>query len=454
MATLQLFNQTPVINILATLERTNNDVCRALALRIRLCNSDKNQYVGRGMFTDKNGKKADGRGTITACGSKFCPHCVSKSARENFKTARYILDNLVNPKSLTLTLPDSALVGLSLDRQFKIFNYFYRELYRHSNFFQNKKNKPKKIDGTVKGIEFTADKNGNARHVHSHHILDCQFLSYEDLLADVNKAFRVTCNHFGLKFQEVKNLFLREVVEKVTDAKTQVSKKETIQKLSRYLTKPQNWHILKPAELIEMVISEKKYRMFSTSGSCAALARQGRELSKNARERKYQQTATIYRKTLIVPNPLPTPATATTVSPVPAVATPKQPKRIRKKSWRYRIKNKLISLEDYKRELEASFTLMCEFRMVQLPNKYYWVADFRTLDGMPFETWLYHHEKAKKKKSLADKRLKRAVYEPPKAGYLFPQPTAVTPQPAKFAPVIGDGFIGNRKPQPPVVYNF
>lgn len=458
MATIHIFNKKPVLHIANTLERTNRDVCRALAARIRLCNSDKNGYIGKGMFVNDYGRKKDGIGTITACNSKFCPSCVSKNSRQNFRTAKYILDNLVNPKWLVLTLPDSALIGLTLDKQFEIFNYFYRELYRHSNLFQNKKNRPKKIDGTLKTIEFTEDENGNARHVHYNMILDCQFLSYKDLLADVNKAFKVSCNRFGLKFQEVENLFLREVVEKVTDDETQISKIEVNRKVARYICKPQAWHILKPDELVEMVENEKKYRMFATTGSCAVLARQARELDKKARERKYKNAATIYQQNLIVPNPTittPTTATATptpaTAPTVPAVVTPKQPRKPRKKSWRYRIVNKLITLADYKKELDETFLMMSEFRMVQLQEKYYWVTDFRTLDGIPFSYWLHHHKKAKKRRDSDARRSKRAVYEPSKIGALFPDKTVIKPS---SLPVVVGGFIGNRKPQPAFVCSF
>ena len=458
MATLQFFNQKPVLHIAQTLERTNNDVCKALAARIRLCNSDKNNYIGKGMFTNDFGRKKDGLGSITACGSKFCPSCISKSARKNFRTTQYILKNLYRPKFLTLTLPDHTLAGLFIDEQFEVFAYAYRELYRHSNFFQNKKNKPKIIDGTVKAVEFTdEDGGGNAHHVHYHLIADADYIDRNEFLAEWNNAFKIACNRFKLKFQPVTNFHIKTVVEDVTDEDNQISKIDVNRKVARYLTKPQNWHTIKPNELIKMVENETKHRMFAVTGTCAELARQGRELSKKARERKYQRTAYIYQQNLIVPNPIPTPASTTTISAAPTPATPtptpKQPRNPRKKSWRHRIKNKEISVEDYLKELDASFLMMCEFRMKQLPEKYYWATDFRTLDGVPFETRLRYIEQDRKKQKRADNRFKRLGYKPVKNGSLFDkQPT--TNKPVAALPVIAGGFIGNRKPQPAPVYNF
>lgn len=454
MATINIFNQPSVLHIANTLERTNSDVCKALAARIRLCNSDKNQYIGKGMFTNDFGRKKDGLGSITACGSKFCPSCVSKSARRNFRTAQYILENLYRPKFLTLTLPDSVLVGLTLDKHFEVFTYAYRELYRHSNFFQNKGNKPKIIDGTIKAVEFTDEDGGDAHHVHYHLIADADYIDRKDFLAEWNNAFKIACKRFKLKYQPVTNFHIKTVVEDVTDENEQISKIDVNRRVARYLTKPQNWHSLKPAELVEMVENETKHRMFATTGTCAELARQGRELSEKARERKYKRTAYIYQQTLIVPNSSSIPVPATPVSPISAAATPKQPKRIRKKSWRYRIKHKLIGLEDYKKELEETFTMMCEFRMRQLQEKYYWATDFRTLDGIPFSYWLHHHEKAKKKRDSEARRSKRVVCEPAKVGLLFPEMQTTVKPPSVVLPVISGGFIGNRKSQPLVVYNY
>ena len=456
MATLQFFNQKPVLHIAQTLERTNNDVCKALAARIRLCNSDKNNYIGKGMFTNDFGRKKDGLGSITACGSKFCPSCISKSARKNFRTTQYILENLYYPKFLTLTLPDHTLAGLSIDKQFEVFAYAYRELYRHSNFFQNKKNKPKIIDGTIKAVEFTdEDGGGNAHHVHYHLIADADYIDRNEFLAEWNNAFKIACNRFKLKFQPVTNFHIKTVVEEVTDEDEQISKIDVNRKVARYLTKPQNWHSIKPDELIEMVENETKNRMFAVTGTCAELARQGRELSKKARERKYQRTAYIYQQNLIVPTStsiaVSTPASTTTISAAPTpttpTPTPKKPRNPRKKSWRYRIKNKLITLEDYKKELDASFLMMCEFRMKQLPEKYYWATDFRTLDGVPFGTRLRYIEQDRKKQKRADNRFKRLGYEPVKNGSLFPELRSVKPAPIIFVPPSNSG-----KPAP--VYNF
>lgn len=449
MATINIFNQKTVLHIAPTLERTGSDVCKALAARIRLCNSDKNNYIGKGMFTNDFGRKKDGLGSITACGSKFCPNCVSKSARRNFRAAQFILENLYRPKFLTLTLPNRVFVGLPLDKQFEIFAYAYRELYRHSNFFQTKGNKPKTIDGTVKAIEFTEDETDNAKHVHYHLIADTDYIDRKEFLAEWNHAFKIACNRFKLKFQPVTNFHIKTVVEEVTDEDQQISKIEVNRKVARYLTKPQHWHTLKPAELVEMVEDETKYRMFATTGTCAVLARQARELKEKARERRHKRmvAAYIYQRNLIVPNSTSNPVPAT---PIPTPAAPKQPRKTRKKSWRYRIKNKLITLEDYKKELNETFSMMCEFRMVQLQDKYYWATDFRTLDGIPFLYWLHHYKKAKKKRDSDARRLKRAV-SPSTVSLFDAKPKAV--KPVMALPVVGD-FIGNRKPQPEAVYNF
>ena len=456
MTTLKFFNQKPVLHIAQTLERTNSDVCKAQAYRIRQCNGNNANYIAKGMFTNDFGRKKDGLGSLQPCGSKICPSCVSKSARRNYRKAEYILNSLRRPKFLTLTFPDRALVGLSMDKQLEFSAYVYRELYRHSNFFQNKKNKSKIIRGTVKAIEFT-DEDGTAKHPHYQLICDSDYINKDDFLVDLNKAVKIACNRFGLKFQSVTNFFVKTIVKKVTDEKTQISKIEVNRKVARYLTKPQNWHTLKPNELIEMVENETKHRMFATTGTCAKLAKQFEEQKAKMRERRYQRmvAANVHRKNLIVPTPSKNPSkNPVSATPIPATSTSKQPKKQKKKSWRYRIKNKLITLEDYKKEFDETHLIMCEFRMKQLMEKYFWVTDWRTLDGIPFETTLRYIEQDKKRAAQVAGRAKRVVYDADKnARLLFPE--LQTQKPASVVlPVVGNGFIGNRKPQPAVVYNF
>ncbi len=48
----------------------------------------------------------------------------------------------------------------------------------------------------------------------------------------------------------------------------------------------------------------------------------------------------------------------------------------------------------------------------QLPSKYYWATEWKTLDGLPFELRLRYIEQDKKKQKSIASRLQRAVYDP------------------------------------------
>lgn len=335
------------------------------------------------MFPARSGCKADGIGALWMCGSKLCSCCVSKPARKNRKLAEYVLDNLKYSRRrfIVLTMPDKSLSGHSLDEQVQIINYAYRQMYRHSDYFKNT------VDGAIKTLEFTVDKRRtNPYHVHINLIADASLISYTTLKEEWNKAIQIAFNQFGIASSESQAIiYIKQIVKRAiqkTDERKEINEQNALEKISRYITKPQNWAKLPISELAGIIGDRKFFRLFEVSGSCREIARAVRRSSPKQRPVKATPDVSSFSTMAVV---APTSSVQLKNPFVPAVSPhfPNPPPKRRKKSWYRRISDGDISLKDYKYELETDFVKARKFRTEQLRKKYFWV-NFRTLDGIAF----------------------------------------------------------------------
>ena len=91
-----------------------NDILWGLDLRLRLCASRKNHWVGNDLHNTESGDLYDANGVQWACSCRLCPDYVAKIARRARKQLRTALANywlLVgeNYKFVTFTIPNPNL---------------------------------------------------------------------------------------------------------------------------------------------------------------------------------------------------------------------------------------------------------------------------------------------------------------------------------------------------------
>ncbi len=365
-------------------------VAPAIAERIRLCNSDKNVFFGKDMFTNRNGTPATGIGGIWNCGSVFCHQCVARPARKNRPIAEYVFDNLPKHKRvfIVLTMPDNSFSHYSLDTQLEICQYAFRHLYRHSDYFKSV------VKGAIKTVEFTInDLRKNPYHVHINLLADAGFISHLKLKQEWTKALEISVARFGIVWKcptknGLANVRLKQIVSHEVNPKNdhkQINDKKVVFELCKYVTKPQTWQHIPTAHLSDIAENEKVNRFFEVLGSCRRIAKAVRRYAPAVMARKAlklvftviemhkaQGLQYVHTSCLIVLNAL---FNLANYSHAP-------PKK-RKLSWFWRIKLGITTLTDYKKELDDLFYDAWKYRTKQL-RELYPKATFQTLAGARF----------------------------------------------------------------------
>jgi hypothetical protein len=416
------------------LDLVGSRVASAQAARIRLCNQDWNVFEGQGMVAP-SGKSFNGQGLLWNCNCRLCSFCVAKVSRRNRKISDFIVDNQppetyvfgrrVVPyewRYVVPTMPDDALVGLSLYRQRQIFYHAWRLFSTKSQWFKEV------VSGGIKTEEHTynefRDDSPNPYHYHGNLLLYCQFLDQKKFKEEWTKALKAAFKKYGVEWQcrtgykkfilslycflyskpsmdlynlvclraamcGLANVYLKRVVnyEVNEDHPTQISVKNAVKYITKYATKPQTWEEIPTDDLREVVENRRFWRMFEVFGSCRKTAlpirpkavtrcasapvivnyRAGELISQLSNGCFYVHTPNINAKSLPF-----------------AVANPSNaPPKERKKSWFYRVSTGITSVEKYKNEIINNFILIRSYRIKQL-QALYPLAKFRMLDGAKF----------------------------------------------------------------------
>ncbi len=389
--------------IAARLDLVGSKVACALSDRISLCNQNWNLCLGEGMVSGTTGATFDGRVLLWNCKSRFCSFCVSSLSRRSRKISNYIIENQpaetylycnrITPyewRFAVLTMPDDALIGLSLFHQREVFYHAWRLFSTKSKYFK------KVISGGIKTEEFTHDSAPNPYHYHGNLLLYCQFINQDQFKKDWTKAVKASFKRFGLTWQTPKtknglvNVYLKRVVNQRVneDHKTLISIQNAVKYVCKYATKSQTWEDIPLSDLKEITENRRFWRMFEVFGSCRETAKPLRlKAVKTAPQpvviinpRAGELISSLSNGGFYVHSP-----TINATNPVFAPANPAHapPTKLKKKSWFYRISNNLITNEKYRNELINNFIHIRQFRIKQLRSLYP-TAKFRMLDGAKF----------------------------------------------------------------------
>ncbi len=384
------------------LDLVGSRVASALSDRIRLCNQNWNLCLGQGLVS-ATGVTFDGRILLWNCKSRFCSFCVSSLSRRSRKISNYIIENQpietylyynkITPyewRFAVLTMPDDALIGLSLLHQREVFYYAWRLFSTKSKYFK------KVVSGGIKTEEFTHDSAPNPYHYHGNLLLYCQFIDHEQFKKDWTKAVKAAFKRFGLTWQAPKtknglvNVYLKRVVNQRVneDNKTLISVQNAVKYVCKYATKSQTWEDIPLLDLKEITENRRFWRMFEVFGSCRETAKpiRPKAIKTPAKPvvivnyRAGELISLLSNGCFYVHSPTINATTPAFAPANPAHAPPTKPK---KKSWFYRISNNLITNSAYRNELINNFIQIRSFRIKQLRSLYP-TAQFRMLDGVKF----------------------------------------------------------------------
>lgn len=393
------YKQELSTEIADTLESASGgDALSAVAFRIKNCVENENLYLAGDLFNKETGECFDGRGSLWGCNCRLCAFCVGKVAKEHRKKMRFVMANTKlligeNWYFNTFTLPDLAFVLYSLPTIAKVFQTAW-ENFTHCETNENKTQTwyQKHFRGGFKNCEFTIGRLKQF-HYHLHALMIGKSKIQRDNFIEIRrqwtKSLQFAFKQHGIKWQcNTVDGFAVVNVQKVDRA----SREGTINELCKYVTKGDSWSKVPTNQLIEVASMARFFRMFESFGVCRRIARRMPKLSaKEQNQRGEQQkeaknavnlllefllflnNGAYFNTTFLIPRIF------DRLSSNYSHAPPKKKKR----SWFHRIKDKEISLADYKNELLADISKAIHFRKIQL-RRMYPAATFRTLAGETF----------------------------------------------------------------------
>lgn len=378
------YKQTLSAGIAERLENhAETETARALAYRIKACNQNQNLFAAADLHDAGTGELFSGRGSLWACGSRFCSNCVGRLARRSAKISEFVFQNMP-PKPfhdwrfVVFTMPDAALAGLPLSAHHEIFYSAWRWLSTKSEFWK------KKVAGAIKTEEFTLNaERANIYHFHGNALVFGNFLDEKLLKIEWTRALKISFARFGIDWHcPTKNGLVDVQISRVSKSNL----KQTVSELCKYITKPQDWNKIPAEHLADVAGNPRFFRAFELSGVCRTVAKALRptdrekpaqsEPTAENRQANFQsnadQNAYVHTKQIIVPNFL-----------LPPERNWKPPPKPRRQSWFLRIAAGELTANQYKIELSADVENAISFRKAQLRAKFPF-AEFETLNGETF----------------------------------------------------------------------
>ncbi len=404
------YKQALARDVVVSLSRSDDPVMKGQAGRISKCNSNGNLFVGEDFHTS-DGELYDGRGTVWACNSRLCPHCVGKLSRRHRKQIRYVIENQKlmvgeNWYFVTFTMPNLNLKNLELPLIGQIMQCAWRRFCsmetrtdKRKTWFQ------KTIRGGFKDYEFTT--KNPVYHYHTHGLFVARSGIQRDKFYEVRrhwtKALQFAFKKFGIEWEcktgnknfipalysfllskpkmslflnaqnTTKFFGLADVNVVKVDWK---NREDTINELCKYVTKSDSWSKIPIDQLETIVAVPRLWRMFESFGCCRQTAREMDKSRAKIPENSQSDDpidstnqgvnsnggAYIYQKHLNVRRFFPS-------------------KRQRRVPWRQRVKE--IPFWQYKMELDDEVEEVQRFRKLQLRKRFPF-ARFQTLDGEIF----------------------------------------------------------------------
>jgi hypothetical protein len=365
----------------------DNEIIEAIIYRLEKCNEKHNLWVGEDLHT-ADGECFKARGHFSGCNSRFCSQCVSRPSRRNAKKAQYVLNRLnrLNLRFIVLTMPDDALSHLSLLQQHDVFYHALTYLRKKSDWWK------KYVWGLIRNDEFTAELGRkNLYHYHSNLLVHSRFLPHLTLKKEWAEALKAAFKHFGIKWDcptanGLPNVYIKRIVSKVNDEKNEITIEKVIAELCKYATKPQDWDNVPIEDIEELAELEKFPDMFGSWGTCRTVAAEmnpkPQEKTVNPPESTINERGNYYSN-LNTDNYVHTDSIS-----VPKIYTKsgrfgKPPPKSKQKSWFRQLRDKEITLSQFKIEHSNAVERAIRFRKIQLREKYP-SAIFQTLDGQVF----------------------------------------------------------------------
>ncbi len=379
-------------SIADTLETACSKVSRALAARLRLCNNSKNLFLAKDLH-NADFELFDGEGSLWCCNSRLCSFCVAKLAKRSRKIANYIIENQPKKHShkwrfVVLTMPDDALIGLSLYKQRQVFNDAWRWLSTKSEWFK------KTIDGCIKTEEFTVDVSRlNIFHYHINLLTYSAFPSESRFKTEWTEALKHSFKKHNVAWHcptsnGLANVYMKLVVDYriENNHSTKISEQAAVFELCKYVTKAQSWEQMPIQQLAEVAENPRFWRMFEVLGSCRQTAK---PIRPNAAKKAVKTALNVIISNAIINSNLNgytyfNNKCITVLNFFLKIANQSNaPPKTKKLSWIFRIQNGITTLTDYTNELENDFVKARKFRVEQLRKKYIY-ATFKTFDGYAF----------------------------------------------------------------------
>ncbi len=416
-------------DIADTLEKASGgEVVSAVAFRIKNCIENGNLYLADDLHNKETGECFTGRGSLWGCGSRFCGFCVGKPSKEHREQMRYAMDNAKlfvgeNWYFPTFTMPDIALKDLSLPDIARVkqtawehFTHCETDSEKSQTWYQ------KHFRGGFKNCEFTFTDN-DLIHYHLHALMigksKIQRDKFYEIRREWTKSLKFAFQKHNIEWEcktgnknfipalysflwskPLMSLFLNAKDETkffglavVNVVKVDYTNREkTILELCKYVTKNDSWVKVPDNQLLEIASMARFWRMFEKFGVCREIVRQMPKLTPKEQNRKDELQKEAENATFLllefllflnengyVHTTFLIPRFFERLFSNRANAPPKKKKR----SWFHRLKDKEITLHDYKDELLADISKAIHFRKLQL-RRMYPAATFQTLAGETF----------------------------------------------------------------------
>jgi hypothetical protein len=247
-------------------------ICEAVL--IRDCACDENVYTGVNLQRKDTGELFNGVGTLTACGSRLCPSCVSALSARSRRRARAGMNRVGVPgrgerwRFITLTAPTLPASQVGLVDTIKIIQRAWRLL--------SKRDWGVKIRAGIKAFEFTMgdesklelegrkwDASIDGYHTHLHLLVISKFIDVQLLREVWTQCLKKAWSEIGIDAGiNTKDGLCIVGVRSVT------SREEAIAEISKYVTKNSSWDAVPASQLVEVAQVTRWGRMFELLGDC------------------------------------------------------------------------------------------------------------------------------------------------------------------------------------------
>jgi hypothetical protein len=227
---------------------------KALAYRIKLCNSAKNFWIA------ENAESADGEyytavGRFWLCGSRLCPACAAAAAARSRRKLRKAISEQKLERGERFYFPTLTIQNpnLSLLKTRLIVNYAWT-LLRKRRFWCAS------IRGGSKSEEFT--KTARGFHYHLHLFIKSKYLHFQEFRRVWTECVEQSFKKFHVDFNPgtIDGLLIVRF-EPINDLESIVFE------LCKYLTKSDSWSKIPESDLSDLALLPRWHRMFEMFGS-------------------------------------------------------------------------------------------------------------------------------------------------------------------------------------------